>query len=384
MVGRGWKSTAALAGALGLLGAAVASTTLAHPRIDEAEKPAARVETTGAQMSLSRSDDAAVVVVLDGVRWQDVFLGVDDELAASAGLNTRLADARPTMPRTLALARTHGALFGAPDTGSEMRASGPNYVSLPGYTEILGGHAPTNCADNECPGTTRETFADAVRARSDVPHDVAVFSSWPDVVRAASRAPDRLVASGGRSVRYNAELLLNDPAMASLLDEGSRVDPAPGAGDYRPDSFTAPLAARYFAVARPRFLFVSLGDTDEYAHAGDYAGYLAALRFDDDFIADLAAARDRMGARGKHTTIYVTADHGRAFDFRDHGGAWPESSRSWLVVLGETGARGTVVGGSVRHLADIAPTLGAWLGIPEYAATDSGTPIEELLPPGFR
>ena len=376
MLGKGWRSTAALASAMAVLAAALTSTTLAQPRA------APRIERDQADpgMSAAPPDRAAVVVVLDGARWQDVLMGVDGELARQARIDPRAAN-EPTMPRLAELARTRGAVFGAPGSGTLMSASGPNFVSLPGYTEILGGHPPAACDGNQCPATARPTFADDVRAWSDTPRDVAIFSSWPDLVRVASLHPETLVVSGGRSLRQNEPILREDARTSELLDRGAGALAWPGDYDFRPDRFTAPLATRYLEVARPRFLFLSLGEPDEYAHRGDYAEYLESLRFADDAIAKIVEALDRMGERGRRTTVFVTADHGRARDFRDHGGKWPESARSWLVAIGDgVGSRGAIEGSEERHLADIAPTARAWLGMPADTAADVGRPIGELLP----
>jgi hypothetical protein len=358
---------------MAVLAAALTSTTLAQPR-------AVAREEANAGASPAPPDRAAVIIVLDGARWQDVLMGVDGELAAQAKLDPRIANL-PTMPHLAELARTRGAVFGAPDSGTVIRASGPNFVSLPGYTEIMGGHPPTACHDNQCPATVRPTLADEARAWSDSAREVAIFSSWPDLVRVASLHPHTLVVSGGRSLRENEPMLREDDAMSELLDRGAGALAWPGDGDFRPDRFTAPLATRYLEVARPRFLFVGLGEPDEYAHHGDYAQYLESLRFADDAIAKIVDAIDRMGERGRRTAVYVTADHGRALDFRDHGGAWPESSRSWLVAIGDFQGRGVIDGEhDDRHLADIAPTVRAWLGMTPDTASDSGSAIAALLP----
>ncbi len=370
---------------MGALAAALTSTTLAQPRA------VAAVEGDEADPSVRPGlpDRAAVVIVLDGARWQDVLLGVDGELAREAKMDPRTANT-PTMPRLAELARTRGAVFGAPESGTVIRASGPNFVSLPGYTEILGGHPPTACNGNQCPATIRATLVDEARAWSESPREVAVFSSWPDLVRVASIHPESIVVSGGRSLRQNESVLREDEAMSEILDRGAAALAWPGEGDFRPDRFTAPLATRYLELVKPRFMFVSLGESDEYAHHGDYAEYVESLRFADDAIARIVDVIDRMGEQGRHTAVYVTADHGRALDFRDHGAKWPESSRSWLVAIGDVRGRGVITAGdgavsptsNERRLADIAPTARAWMGMPADTAEDSGRAIDELLPLG--
>ncbi|HEY2509663.1 MAG TPA: alkaline phosphatase family protein [Polyangiaceae bacterium] len=362
-----------------LIAAAIASTTLAQ--VQPAPSASGDADEGEGGQTAAPLDHAAIVIVLDGARWQDVLLGVDGTLAKGAGLDARAAN-EPTLPRVMALARAHGAVLGASESGVIMRASGPNFVSLPGYSEILGGRPPTGCASNECPPAGRETFVDAVRSWSGAAREVAVFSSWPDLVRVSALHPEQVVVSGGRSVRHHEEILRADPEMGAWLDRGARSSAWPGEGDYRPDRYTAALAARYSEMAHPRFLFLSLGDTDEYAHRGDYAGYLQALRADDDAIADLVTALDK-SPRGRQTTVYVTADHGRAADFRDHGGRWPESSRVWLIAIGDVG--GVPFEAThrsrpeERRLAEIAPSVGAWLGMP--ADPTESRVIQALLPP---
>jgi hypothetical protein len=367
-----------LVGAAGLLAVALSTTTLAKPL------PSPLHGVRGAPVAMASPtpvERAAVVIVLDGARWQDVLLGVDGTLAREAGLDPRVANA-PTMPRLAALARTRGAVLGAPGRGEAIRASGPSYVSLPGYTEIMTGRPPRACSSNQCPATTIPTIADLVRIDSGTPRESAIFASWPDLVRVASAQPDTLVVSAGRSLRRHEGVLREDPVASQWLDRGARARSFPGEGDYRPDRFTAPLAVRYLESERPRFLFVSLGDADEYGHLGDYASYLGALREADEAIAAVVDVLDRMGEQGQRTTVFVTADHGRAFDFRDHGGAWPESSQVWLVAIGAgVTARGAVAARTERHLADLAPTLREWLRLPADDSVEAGRPLSELMTP---
>ncbi len=349
------RSTVALAGAMALLAAALTSTSVAKTSMP-------RVTPLEASASSERPDRAVIVLVIDGARWQDV---VGDGHA---------------MPRLASLAREHGAVLGAPKSGGAMRASGPNFVSMPGYAEILGGAPARACLGNDdCASATHATVADAVLAESGSPYDAAVFSSWPDLIRVASAAPDALVVSGGRSTTHHEAEMRRDPEMSELLDRGERADAWPGEKDFRPDRFTAPIAERYLAAFRPRFLFVSLGEADEYAHHDDHASYMEALRYADGVVAELYAATHGANAHGRATTIFVTADHGRANDFRNHGGRWPESSRSWLVALGGDVTRASVAGAHDHALADLAPTVRAWLGLPADDATDAGHAIAGLF-----
>jgi arylsulfatase A-like enzyme len=172
----------------------------------------------------------------------------------------------------------------------------------------------------------------------------------------------------------------NDDALRAILEQGARANPRPGHDAFRPDRYTAELALRYLEAERPAFLFVGLGEPDEYAHEDDYRGYLGSLRAADDFFGRLFAVLDRMGERGRRSLVLVTADHGRGRDYRDHGAWMPESARVWLMALGgPVRARGFVQTPFARRLSDVAPTIRQVVGLPVDETVGGGTPMTEIL-----
>ncbi len=357
-------------------------TTAAKPDVPAAAvaaaAPPARFDPVAEGAELADTTIPVVLVVLDGVRWQEIFGGVDPALAASHRAGP-VVGARSLFPSLYAALDARGAAVGAPGYGV-ISASGPNFVSLPGYTEIFGGRAPVPCQDNDCAGASGPTIVDAFRDRARADSDVAVIASWAPIGRAATRARSRIVLSVGRQDVEGAPFLEDEPSTREVLDEGARADPRPGHDAFRPDRYTAELALRYLETRRPAFLFVGLGEPDEYAHEDDYRGYLASLRAADDFFGRLFAALDRMGERGRRSLVLVTADHGRARDYRDHGAGLPESARVWLLALGgPVHARGFVQAPHSRRLSDVAPTIRQVVGLPLDEAAGAGAPIFELL-----
>lgn len=129
--------------------------------------------------------------------------------------------------------------------------------------------------------------------------------------------------------------------------------------DYRPDADTAAIALAYFIAEHPLVLVVGLGDTDEYAHAGDYPSYLRAMREADGVIGTLRAAAP------PYTSIIVTTDHGRgvlgARGWRYHGGSDLASARVWMVASG--GAVERTADGGATHLAHVAAVIRAILAL---------------------
>jgi Type I phosphodiesterase / nucleotide pyrophosphatase len=290
--------------------------------------------------------EAVVLVVLDGARWQEVLVATDNRFAMGADRGVTADLLMPNLHQMIA----EGAAIGAPDHGYPMVASGPNFISLPGYNEIFSGRTPFSCADNECAPAREPTIVDELRTSAS---DVAVFSSWGPIARAAALHSSEVVMSTG----------------------------IPGTGEFRADRATADRALAYLAEQRPSFLFLGLGEPDEYAHRFDYPGYLNSLRQADAVLGEIRQELVEMGERGQRTTVFVTCDHGRSDNFRDHGAPWPESSRVWLVAFGGAiPARGFVTTERRHRLADIAPTVRKLLGLPGDLASGAGSPIAELLP----
>ena len=296
---------------------------------------------------------AIVVVTVDGVRWHEVFEGVDPQLAASHGLSSNevlsAAELTPNLHRIVA---SHGAALGAPGYGAEISASGPNFVSLPGYAELLSGRRATRCRDNQCSGGGARTLLDDFSAGSARgASQVALFTSWPDIARVAS-------------------------------ERGVVSEPLPRGANFRSDALTADLAIAHLKAHAPKFMFLGLGEPDEFGHQNDYRGYLSAVRRADARIAEVDRELERLAARGTRTALFVTADHGRADSFVEHGSKFPESARVWLVAAGSAvRASGFVAAPKQRHLADLAPTVRQIAGLPPDVDAEAGMPLSELLNP---
>ncbi len=268
-----------------------------------------------------------VLVAIDGVRWQDVFDGVEGSRAEAQGFRAEeVLSADELLPNLHALA-AQGVALGADGTG--IAASGPNFVSLPGYLEMLSGKA-SGCMNNGCAAISRRTVVGELAAR---PGDVAVISSW-DVIGRAVGPADSAIVSTGRTHGWNIDELGFDAVGRDLVREGRSAGPAPGSGDFRRDTVTATIALHYLMKKRPSFVFLSLGETDELAHKNDYRGYLEALVVADRVVGEVASVLAAYEAEGRRTTLLVTTDHGRGADFAGHGAYAPESAEVWLIAAG--------------------------------------------------
>jgi hypothetical protein len=325
-----------------------------------------------------------VVVVVDGARWQEIFSGTDRALAKIHQLpESALLDGPALVPTLHGIIENGGVALGAPDHGAPIAASGPAFLSAPGYIEIFSGRPAVDCLSNRCSFSGQSNLLDQIAEHSrGRPGDVAVFASWPGMLRTVSRDSRDVLVSAGRRGRQNLAPVLDDPEAAELYARGARADSYPGQHDYRPDRHTADLALDHLRRRRPRFMLLSLGDADKFGHANMYRQYLEALRESDKVVAQVARVLDELDAQGWPSTLVITADHGRDRRCREHGRGYPESARAWLIARGA----GIVDGGYVsapepRRLADIAPTVRRILGLRADEGKSAGTPMVELLSP---
>lgn len=318
----------------------------------------------------SRHPPVVVLIAIDGVRHQDVFFGPDARLGRNHGYPTR----RSLIPHLVEMERW-GAVLGAPDSEG-FYASGPNFISLPGYMEMLSGTSKTKCTENDCMQMIQPTLMDDVqRATPDDPTRSGVFSSWAKV-QVAAAARSRGVISAGRFEGAHLDVLEKFPGCKRALAAGAAEHA--GHTGFRADQWTGQLALSFFQEARPEFMFVSLGETDERAHEGKYVEYLDALSAADDFVGSMVEALVAREHEGRETLLLVTTDHGRSDNFRDHGRSHPESARGFLF------AGGSVVPsvGRIRgraFLRDIAPTVRELRGVPHPDQPDRGQVIRSII-----
>lgn len=367
-----------------LLGSLLFWTSCSTTRSTLPVRPGTLVTQSSGSVAPASSPGAGhtvVLVALDGVRWEDVYLGVARDLALAQGMHeTEILGSDALIPNLRALMKS-GAALGVPGYGPGIFASGPNFLSVPGYVEMMTGLRPTGCTTNGCRQVVIPTIADDFAREPGMdPRNVAVIGSWEGLERAAASDESKLTISIGRTRGDTRRNLCYDDTSCALLEAGEDAGPEPGHGNYRRDRETSAIGLHYLRTHRPRFVFLGLGDTDEFAHKDDYRGYLSALVRADRVIGEVAAILRQYENEGRKTTLIVTTDHGRSSDFSGHGEYAPESARVWLVAHGHgIRATGPVFDPHVRHLADVAATIRMLGGVGR--ALDTSAPLAALLQP---
>jgi hypothetical protein len=244
-----------------------------------------------------------VLITIDGTRYQEVFQGTDPKFYRGAAIS-----ARDLVPNLYGYFVDQGIAVGKL---TPMTASGPNFISLPGYLEITRGHPSTDCQRNDC----RPQIDRSILQLYD---NTAVIASWEGI---------------GRTLPANYSGYANI-----------------GTPYYRWDVNTEKVVWNYLTYHQPNFLWVSLGDTDELAHNNDYKGYANALHGADAFIGELIRHSD------PNTIFIVTCDHGRDATFRNHGKS-VAGQRVWLMLYGKGIPHRGFVRADSLSLSNIYPTL---------------------------
>lgn len=308
-----------------------------------------------------------ILITLDGVRWQEVFHGTDPEL--SQGVTEKIIF--KNMMSKLSLS---GLALGDRDSGSEMTVSNPSLISLPAYQSILTG-LTQNCFSNSCSRVPVKTLSESLIDHLKLEKEkVATFASWSKISLAAEHQPGYTTVNTGISKLQDKweDSELESLNNAQFNDESS--------GETRIDKDTMQLALWYLKKHQPRFLYISLNDSDDFAHADKYPEYIGQLHQYDDFIETLYKTLEGMGEYGKATTLLITTDHGRGNHnkWTDHGNSNPESKYIWLAAISPSFKTKLSTQKVYQH-NDLTPTILSIMGVETLSCEECGKPIAELV-----
>ena len=328
-----------------------------------------------------------IFVMTDGLRWQEVFRGADqalmpkEEMAALKAkywredLRDRRAALMPFLWQTIA---AQGQVFGNRDKGSDAYVTNNFWFSYPGYSETLCGFADPRIQSNDDVPNPSVTVLEWLNKRPELSGKIAAFGAWKVIAEVVNGARGHFPANAGwapfAGLPANPEVnLLN-----KLKAENPRVWP-----DEPFDALPFHTALQYLQARKPRVLYLSLGETDEWAHDNKYAHYLDAAHRVDAYLAELWAAVQSMPEYKDRTTLIFSPDHGRGEgrEWTDHGQKVPLSKYIWMAFLGpDTPALGERSKIPAVTQNQIAATLAALLGADYNAAVpEAGKPIADVL-----
>lgn len=327
-----------------------------------------------------------VLVVTDGLRWQEVFTGADSGLTArqpaavrAAFWRTTPSDRRETlMPFLWHTVAREGTLFGDRTIGSAVRVSNGRDVSYPGYNEMLTGRVDPRIRDNDAGKNRNTTLLDWLQSKPEFSGRVAAYATWETFNDIFNRDRAQFVVRAGWREPYASPRTAADSSI-DLLYRSARHE----FDDVAPDALMQTVVLNDLRVLAPRVMFVGYGETDEWAHSGHYDQVLRAAHAVDSLIAELWTTLQSMPEYRGVTTMIITTDHGRGAtpkNWRDHNARTRGSDETWLAVIGpDTPAMGDGKNDTPIVTAQIAATIAALLGQDAAVPTPIASPISAVI-----
>ena len=207
---------------------------------------------------------------------------------------------------------------------------------------------------------------------------VAAFGAW-DVIAGIVNAQR---CGFPVNVSYDPMMLSPSSPRIDLLNDLKAASPHV----WPDEAFDAPVfetALEYLKLRKPQVMFLSLGETDDWAHAGNYAEYLAsAHRVDADLARLWTTLQAAPGYRDNTTLIFLT-DHGRGNGpdtWKSHGQKLPESKQIFIGLFGSgISAEGVKHDVSPVTQSQVAATVARLLGL-DWTAEEqaAGKPLPSV------
>jgi len=124
-----------------------------------------------------------ILVIADGVRWQEVFTGADLTLINEEQKkmywhddpNVRRQKLFPFLWETVA---AHGQIYGNQNKGSVVQVTNTMWFSYPGYNEMSTGAADPRIDSNEYGPNPNVTVFEWLNTRPGFAGKVEVFATW--------------------------------------------------------------------------------------------------------------------------------------------------------------------------------------------------------------
>ena len=299
-----------------------------------------------------------ILVTLDGVRWQEVFGGVDmalieDErftnepeiLTQTYWREQRSERRKALFPFLWSVIEDKGALIGDREQGSFAEVTNNRWFSYPGYNEILTGKADPRIDSNAKIWNPNVTFLETLNELEAFHDRVLAFGSWDVFPYIINTQRSGVPVNAGFATAPNAAT-----AESQFLNELSADAPKLWS-TVRVDFLTHGYAMDALKSQNPRVIYIAYGETDDFAHDGNYDRYIDAAHRTDMMLSKLWQWVQSSPAYRDRTTLIITTDHGRGStpdSWKDHDNAAahdeqdaesaPEglqnSNEIWLAAIG--------------------------------------------------
>ena len=333
-----------------------------------------------------------ILVISDGVRWQEVFTGADPtllndkeggswtpipELKAKYWNDDSKARRKLLFPFLWGTVAANGQIFGNQAEGSVAKVTNPMWFSYHGYNEMSSGVADPKINSNEFGPNPNVTVFEWLNSTPELNGKVEIFGTWQTFADIFNVKRSHLPMRAGPTLVDASDKSPRGQLLTELYQTTTRLELADPF-----DSFLHVSLRDHLKTHHPRVLFVGYGDTDTWQHVGRYDAFLETAHSFDGFVADLWKQVQSIPEYKDTTTLIISTDHGRGgglVEWKEHGVKEKGSNNIWIAVIGpDTAALGERHNVAEVTQSQIASTIAALLGKDFKAFKPAAAP--SLLP----
>ncbi len=338
--------------------------------------------------TLAQKTENVVLITLDGMRWQEIFGGMDARVNSKQfgdsaaimrdfGAETPEARRQKLMPFMWTTVAKQGQVYGNRNKNSFANVTNKQWFSYPGYSELLCGFADDErITSNDKFENPNVNVLEVINSLPMFAGKVAAYSSWDVFPYIINTQRSKVLVNSGIIPAQG-----NPNEKEKILNELMYEVPNP-LGDVRLDAFTFHYAFEYMKRKKPRVMFISFDETDDFAHGGKYELYLRSAHYTDTFIKTLWDWCQSDAQYKNKTTFIITCDHGRGDstreDWRSHGIKVPHADQIWMAIIGPDTPPSGEQQNSQIYQNQIAKTLSTLLKV-DYKQEKAGKPIATAI-----
>lgn len=344
----------------------------------------------GGTCHAQESEPKIVLITLDGFRWQELFSGADSLLVANKEYVHDTTDLKEKFWRKTPKARREallpffwtkvvemGQIHGNRNLGSHVDLTNTMWFSYPGYNEILTGKADdARITSNDKIDNPNTTILEIANGEPRYKGKVAAFGSWDVFPYIINEERSGVPVNAGFEIAAGNGLSEREQFLNALQPK----IPSPW-GSVRLDAFTHYFALEYMKREHPELIYIAYGETDDFAHDGDYEAYLKSAHNTDTLIKELWDFTQKDSFYSDNTLFIISTDHGRGTQpletWKSHGSKIKGAGQVWIAFFGKgVSARGEIAKKEQLFSSQIAPTILNQLKLDIDNGNLKGKPLE--------
>ncbi|MEN2283258.1 phosphoglyceromutase [Algoriphagus sp. SE2] len=332
-----------------------------------------------------------ILITFDGMRWQEVFTGADSLLVDDTGMietpgsllpdfwdDDPLVRREKLLPFFWNTLAKEGQIYGNRAYGNFVNNQNTMWFSYPGYNEFLSGFADDErITSNDKINNPNKTMLEHLNEIPAYKGRVLAFGSWDVFPFIINETRSGIPVNAGFAKAEGDQLTEKEQLLNRMQDEirgpwgGVRLDP-----------FTHHYAMEALKTKKPKVLYISYGETDDWAHENHYDQYIWSAKQTDAYIKEIWDFIQSDPQYKEKTTLIIGVDHGRGtskISWRGHGSSIPEAGEIWLAAIGpDTPALGEMKMKGQWQTAMVARTVFKLLGL-EYPDDKAAPVIEGMI-----